>query len=106
MFGNDPKILRVKLIALGIFALISAGLTAYEFLYVQPALKCEKDGGWWSNEHRGCFAPIYLPTVTGRKPGESRQIQWPKVEDPQATATAPTKPEAATTAASVSKSRP
>jgi hypothetical protein len=88
-FSNNPNILRLKLIALGVFAAISVGLVAYQFLYVIPAEKCAKEGGWWLAEKRGCYSPIYLPAVTGRKPGEARQIAWPKVTDPKVTASAP-----------------
>jgi hypothetical protein len=105
VFSKNPNILRLKLIALGVFAVASAGMIAYEFLYAIPAAKCEKDGGWWLMEKRGCYSPIYLPAVTGRKPGEARQITWPKVTDPKLTASSPQaeKPEAS---ASASTARP
>jgi hypothetical protein len=98
-FSNNPNILRLKLIALGVFAVVTVGLVAYQFLYVIPAEKCAKEGGWWLAEKRGCYSPIYLPAVTGRKPGEARQISWPKVTDPKVTASAP---QAASSSASAS----
>ena len=30
-------------------------------------------GGWWDNETRVCGQPIYIPDITGRQEGETRQ---------------------------------
>lgn len=90
----NRTILRLKLIALGVFVLISIGLVSYHYLYAEPERQCEANGGWWSNAYRRCSAPVYLPLITGRKPGEGRQIQWPDMKDPTRTAKAP-KPDAA-----------
>ncbi|UDF03854.1 hypothetical protein [Asticcacaulis sp. AND118] len=77
MKTDKNLILRVKLIALGVFILASAGILVYGGLYEMPRRKCEANGGWWSNKYRSCETPIYLPLLTKRKPGEQQKILWP-----------------------------
>lgn len=69
----NPTINRLKLVFLGLFALGAAGIWAYQILYVIPAQKCDRQGGWWDRESRLCAAPIYIPSLTGRPAGVSRK---------------------------------
>lgn len=77
MKNANKWILRVKLIALGVFIFASAGVLLYGNYYEMPRRKCEAEGMWWSNKYRSCSAPIYLPTLTGRTEGEPQKIIWP-----------------------------
>lgn len=54
--------------ALIIFLFISAGLVAYEYLYVIPAKKCEAASLWWDQRDRECLTPMPIWKITGRMP--------------------------------------
>jgi hypothetical protein len=77
MKTDKNLILRVKLIALGVFILASIGILVYGALYEMPRRKCEANGGWWSDKYRACKTPVYLPLLTKRKAGEPQKILWP-----------------------------
>jgi|GEM_PF-4205725 len=83
MKNANKWILRVKLIALGVFIFASAGVLLYGKYYEMPRRKCEAEGMWWSNKYRSCSAPIYLPTLTGRKAGEAQKVIWPSEDAAQ-----------------------
>jgi len=59
---------RVQLTYLGIFVLISAGLWAYEAIFVWPAQKCEAAGAWWNPRDHECDTPLEIWRFTGRTP--------------------------------------
>src|SRR5215217_4434009 len=71
----NPTIDRLKLVFLGIFAVMCAGLWAYQIFYVWPAKRCDADGMWWDRSTRICAQPIYVPSITGRPAGMSRK-EW------------------------------
>lgn len=57
--------------------LVGVTLTAgYDLLYGKPKRQCDAAGNWWSWKDRHCYAPIYLPTITHRQPGEPSTIDW------------------------------
>ncbi len=59
--------------------LVLVGCTAvagYDFLYGIPQRKCDAVGSWWRWQDRTCYKPIYLPTLTHRKPGEGTVVDW------------------------------
>jgi hypothetical protein len=62
----DRYYTRLKLVFLALFALISAGLWAYNALYVWPAKACEAKSDWWDPKDRVCAVPMSLSTITGR----------------------------------------
>lgn len=64
---------RLKLVFLGVFAVACAGVWAYQVFYVWPAERCEASQAWWDPETRTCARPIYIPDITGRRPGETRE---------------------------------
>lgn len=64
---------RLKYIFLGLFALACAGLWAHQIFWVIPEKRCEAAGGWWDGRERVCGQPLYIPDITGRRPGESRE---------------------------------
>lgn len=64
---------RVKLIFVGLFALACIGIWIHQVYWVWPRERCEARGGWWDDAERICGQPIYIPDITGRRPGESRE---------------------------------
>ena len=64
---------RLKWIFLGLFAVACAAIWAYHLFWVWPGDRCEAAQRWWDGSTRTCAQPIYIPDITGRQPGESRQ---------------------------------
>lgn len=62
---------RLSVLFLSIFAVMLAGLFAYENLVVAPGDRCEAGGKWWDAESRVCAQPISIAEITGRpNPGD------------------------------------
>ncbi len=62
---------RLSILFLSIFAVLLAGMFAYERLVVAPGDRCEAGGKWWDPESRVCAQPISIAEITGRpNPGE------------------------------------
>lgn len=62
---------RLSILFLSIFAVLLAGMFAYERLVVAPGDRCEAGGKWWDPETRICAQPISIAEITGRpNPGE------------------------------------
>jgi len=62
---------RLSILFLSIFAMLVAGMFAYERLVVAPGDRCEAGGGWWDPEGKECGRPISIAEITGRpNPGE------------------------------------
>jgi len=62
---------RLSILFLSIFAMLLAGMFAYERLVVAPGDRCEAGGGWWDPEGKVCARPISIAEITGRpNPGE------------------------------------
>ena len=62
---------RLSVLFLSLFAVLLAGMFAYENLVVAPGDRCEDSGKWWDAEARICAQPISVAEITGRpNPGE------------------------------------
>ena len=62
---------RLSVLFLSIFAVLMAGMFAYERLVVAPGDRCEAGGKWWDEDARICAQPISIAEITGRpNPGE------------------------------------
>jgi hypothetical protein len=62
---------RLSVLFLATFAVLLAGMFAYESLVVAPGDRCEADGKWWDPQGRECAQPISIAEITGRpNPGE------------------------------------
>ena len=62
---------RLSILFLSIFAVLLAGMFAYERLIVAPGDRCEAGGKWWDPGTRVCAQPISIAEITGRpNPGE------------------------------------
>ena len=57
---------RLKVLFVIVFVAISAGLWAYDALYVWPRKACEQRGDWWDTKDRVCAIPTPLTFWTGR----------------------------------------
>ncbi|HEX5377712.1 MAG TPA: hypothetical protein VFW47_04025 [Phenylobacterium sp.] len=57
---------RLKLIFLGLFALITATVLVIHFVWVWPGKQCEAKGDWWDWRTRICAHPIPISDITGR----------------------------------------
>lgn len=58
---------------MGLFLLAGAAVWAYQLIWGWPGERCEARGGWWDPAERICGQPIYIPDLTGRRPGETRE---------------------------------
>lgn len=57
---------RLKLIFLGIFAVLTLGVGVYQFAWAIPEQKCEEKMHWWDWRTRTCARPILISDITGR----------------------------------------
>jgi len=57
---------RLKLIFLGLFAILSVGALVYHVFWVWPGQKCEAAGDWWDWRSRTCARPVLISDITGR----------------------------------------
>lgn len=73
----NNAITRLKWIFLGVFAFGVVAVWAYHIIWAWPAKKCEGEGRWWEGKTLTCVTPIYLPDITGRPAGVSRE-EWSK----------------------------
>ncbi len=71
--GMRLTIDRMKWIFLGLFAVGCVAVWLYHLLWVWPEDRCEAARRWWDPETRICAQPIYIPNITGRAEGESRE---------------------------------
>ncbi len=69
----DRSTKRIALLFAVVFAICVAGVFAFQHFWVEPGDRCEARGGWWDLSGRTCATPIYIPDITGRQPGESRE---------------------------------
>lgn len=64
---------RLALMFSVLFALSVGGLLLFDRFWIGPEKACEQSGRWWYPEERRCLTPIYLPDITGRPEGVTRQ---------------------------------
>ena len=64
---------RLGVLFFGLFGLIVAGLLVYQVVWVSPGDRCKADGNWYDVASRTCATPIYIPDITGRPEGVSRE---------------------------------
>lgn len=69
----DRLMKRITLLFGLVFAVAVLGVLGFQRYWVAPGDRCEAGGGWWDMNSRTCAIPIYIPDITGRQPGESRQ---------------------------------
>ena len=64
---------RIWMVFAALFVVAMGGVLAFEQIYRQPGKRCEANGGWWDMGSRVCGQVIYIPDITGRAEGESRE---------------------------------
>lgn len=64
---------RIWMVFAALFVVALGGVLAFEQIYRQPGKRCEANGGWWDMSQRICGQVVYIPDITGRAPGESRE---------------------------------
>lgn len=64
---------RLAFLFMAIFGLLMIGVVAFRVFWTAPGDRCEERGGWYDIQTRICATPIYIPDITGRQPGESRE---------------------------------
>jgi hypothetical protein len=57
---------RLKLIFLGVFAVLSVGVVIWQVGWVMPMKKCEQAAKWWDHSQRVCATPVLISDITGR----------------------------------------
>ncbi len=62
----NPSIERVKLIFIGIFAVVNLGLLIWTLGWVRPEKECVESHKWWDAASRACGQPILTSDITGR----------------------------------------
>jgi uncharacterized membrane protein len=75
----NASINRLKIIFMGIFAVAVVAIWTYQLLWVWPSKDCAKAGGWWDGGQRVCATPIFIPSLTGRPAGMSREA-WSRLQ--------------------------
>jgi hypothetical protein len=74
----NPLIDRLKIFFLGLFVLACVIVWVGQFLWLDPAKRCESHGAWWDPSARICATPIFLPRLTGRPVGAPPVTPAPK----------------------------
>ncbi|HYE44412.1 MAG TPA: hypothetical protein VEA44_01430 [Caulobacter sp.] len=64
---------RLKVLFLGLFFVGAVAAWTYQFFWVRPAKQCESQQRWWDPSTRTCATPLYIPSMTGRPEGVSRE---------------------------------
>ena len=57
---------RLKLIFLGVFAVICAATLVWQVGWVRPQKACLAERKWWDNWERVCAQPVLISDITGR----------------------------------------
>ncbi|HVL41673.1 MAG TPA: hypothetical protein VM348_05905 [Brevundimonas sp.] len=63
---------RLSILFLSTFAVLIAGMFAYDALVIAPGDRCEAAGKWWDAEGRECAQPISIAEITRRPPPGQR----------------------------------
>ncbi len=64
---------RLALLFSVLFALSVGGVFLFDRFWIGPEQACEESGRWWYPEERQCLTPLYLPDITGRPAGVTRE---------------------------------
>ena len=62
----NPKIERLKLIFLGVFAVINVGILVWTVGWGWPQERCVSAHKWWDSSSRVCAQPTLTSDITGR----------------------------------------
>jgi hypothetical protein len=62
----NPNIERLKLIFIGIFAVVNVGILIWTVGWAWPEERCVGGHKWWDASQRVCAQPILTSDITGR----------------------------------------
>lgn len=62
----NPSIERIKLIFIGVFAVINVAILVWTVGWAWPQEKCEGIHKWWDGSTRVCAQPVLTSDITGR----------------------------------------
>ena len=68
----NPNIERLKLIFIGIFAVMVVGVIVWQVGWIVPAKKCTSAHKWWDGGERVCATPVLISDITGRTIGDKQ----------------------------------
>jgi len=57
---------RLKLVFVGLFALLTATVLIVHFVWIWPGKECEAARKWWDWRTRTCAQPVLISDITGR----------------------------------------
>ena len=61
-------IANTKYVLFGLFAIASVSATAYQWWFVWPVEKCDRQHLWWDSQDHQCLAPMPIWRITGHLP--------------------------------------
>ena len=62
----NANIERLKLIFLGVFAVLVVGVVVWQIGWAMPQKRCESQHKWWDHGQRVCATPVLISDITGR----------------------------------------
>jgi hypothetical protein len=62
----NPTLERLKLIFLGLFAVLTVAMMIWQVGWIWPRQACEKEHRWWDDSQRACAQPVLISDITGR----------------------------------------
>jgi hypothetical protein len=62
----NPNIERLKLIFIGIFAVLVTAALVWQVVWIIPGKRCENAHKWWDPHERVCAQPVLISDITGR----------------------------------------
>ncbi len=62
----NPTIERVKLVFVGIFAVVNVAILVWTLGWAVPEKQCVESHKWWDRDTRACAQPILTSDITGR----------------------------------------
>lgn len=74
---------QLKIVFLGIFAVLCVAVWTLHLVWIWPAKRCEAKGMWWDWRTRICALPVPLEVFTHRKTGEAVIVPAPQPIAPQ-----------------------
>lgn len=64
---------RLGILFVSLFAIITTGTLTFQHFWMAGERKCAASGQWYFAEEKRCVTVLYIPRITGRPAGVSRQ---------------------------------
>jgi hypothetical protein len=69
---------RLKIYFICTFALLTAGMLIYQYVWLEPQKRCEAGHNWWDSESRKCGTVVFVPDLTGKPLPPGVHVHRPK----------------------------